>query len=1070
MPKLITLKNLSRFKTKLDEIYGTSKIPTKTSELTNDSGFITINDVPDFRETDPTVPDWAKRSTKPEYDYSEINNTPEIPSTVGLTSKTYVDEKDAELNAAIEQKVDKVDGKGLSSNDYTDEDKSKLESLSNYDDTELRNEIPTKTSELTNDSGFITAEDVPEGSILYQTTGQNTDGAMTQKAVSDELNNKADKTEIPSSLSQLNNDAGFITVNDIPPASNIPTKTSELENDSGFITVDDIPDRTETDPTVPAWAKQPTKPEYEYGEIKNTPNIPSVEGLASESYVDGKATELNAAIENKVEKVDGKELSTNDYTNEDKSKLESLSNYDDTTIKGLITAEETARKNADTTLQSNIDAKYTKPSTGISKTDLASDVQTSLDKADAALNSAKSYADEKVGALRTELYGTNSNEVIDTITEIANALKENDEVVDALDKAISSKASQSELNSVASSLADLSETVDVLDGNIGDVHTIVSEHTQDISSLKTKNTQQDTSITNLSNDLSTTNNNVTNLINKVTNIEKIDELQDEAILSFGQQLSDKADKTQLNNYATKQEGVYLVDGTGNTTAGTWTGTNNRIASYYDGLTVNFKIGVAGGTSTTGTTLNINGLGAKMCFMRGSTKITTHYAVGTTVLLTYSSSADDGNGGFYSSDYDANNNVTQTARDTNGNFPLLLRGTSAGTTTTTTTTTFGTKFTANPSTGELKATKFTENGTTLASKYLGINSKASSATTADTATTATKATQDGDGNVISTTYAKKTDLPTILDAEGYNTNAVMTQNATTLALNAIDDEILRHETLIDGLDTKVDNMQTTVNQVQGDYTYMNTEVNTLKEEVRIRPDWNETNTASLAYIKNKPTRESLAYTLYNEKGQNTDGPMTQKATTDAIASETSARTSAVSTLQKRMSTAETDIDNLELDYQYKAEVDASNLTSANVTSWKSKLGLSGVESATLLYDKSSSDANINWGYTDGIVGGTTLNKPEFMNYKRIRFYILFVGNQTEIDELDMLMPVPKSTAHRRTGSAALSLDEPNSVYTSNIVYNTSSYAFWFELGFLKGTSYNARNNNSEYFIYKIEGIN
>lgn len=381
MPKLITLKNLSRFKTKLDEIYGASKIPTKTSELTNDSGFITINDVPDFRETDPTVPDWAKRSTKPVYDYSEIKNTPVIPSITGLTNKSYVDEKDAELRSAINDKVDKVDGKVLSTNDYTDEDKFKLESLSNYDDTELRNEIPTKTSELENDSGFITAEDVPEGSILYQTTGQNTDGAMTQKAVSDELNNKADKTEIPSSLSQLNNDTGFITVDDIPPASNIPTKTSELENDSGFITADDVPDYTETDPTVPSWAKQENKPEYDYSEIKNTPvipdgaklydttgqntdgamtqkavtdvlydkadktdlfsgsyndlsdtpTIPSVEGLASETYVNEKDAELNTAIGNKVDKVNGKGLSSNDYTTAEKNKLanieENANNY-----------------------------------------------------------------------------------------------------------------------------------------------------------------------------------------------------------------------------------------------------------------------------------------------------------------------------------------------------------------------------------------------------------------------------------------------------------------------------------------------------------------------------------------------------------------------------------------------------------------------------------------------------------------------------------------------------------------------------------------------------------------------
>jgi len=37
------------------------------------SGFLT-------EESDPTVPSWAKAETKPVYDYSEINNTPEIPT------------------------------------------------------------------------------------------------------------------------------------------------------------------------------------------------------------------------------------------------------------------------------------------------------------------------------------------------------------------------------------------------------------------------------------------------------------------------------------------------------------------------------------------------------------------------------------------------------------------------------------------------------------------------------------------------------------------------------------------------------------------------------------------------------------------------------------------------------------------------------------------------------------------------------------------------------------------------------------------------------------------------------
>ena len=37
-------------------------VPTKVSDLTNDSGYIT-----GYTETDPTVPSWAKASSKPSY-------------------------------------------------------------------------------------------------------------------------------------------------------------------------------------------------------------------------------------------------------------------------------------------------------------------------------------------------------------------------------------------------------------------------------------------------------------------------------------------------------------------------------------------------------------------------------------------------------------------------------------------------------------------------------------------------------------------------------------------------------------------------------------------------------------------------------------------------------------------------------------------------------------------------------------------------------------------------------------------------------------------------------------------
>ena len=81
-------------------------------------------------------------------------------------------------------------GKGLSSNDYTAAEKAKLEGIAagaqvnvqadwsaTSGDAVIKNKpsIPSKTSELTNDSGFITTSDIPEGAAA-STTAPKMDG------------------------------------------------------------------------------------------------------------------------------------------------------------------------------------------------------------------------------------------------------------------------------------------------------------------------------------------------------------------------------------------------------------------------------------------------------------------------------------------------------------------------------------------------------------------------------------------------------------------------------------------------------------------------------------------------------------------------------------------------------------------------------------------------------------------------------------------------------------------------------------------------------------------------------
>lgn len=92
-------------KTKNGSISNIVSVPYKTSDLTNDSGFVTSSD----------IPDGATAST----------TTPKMDGTASVGSETAFARGD-HRHPSDTTKVDKVTGKGLSTNDYTDDEKSKL--------------------------------------------------------------------------------------------------------------------------------------------------------------------------------------------------------------------------------------------------------------------------------------------------------------------------------------------------------------------------------------------------------------------------------------------------------------------------------------------------------------------------------------------------------------------------------------------------------------------------------------------------------------------------------------------------------------------------------------------------------------------------------------------------------------------------------------------------------------------------------------------------------------------------------------------------------------------------------
>lgn len=170
-------------------------VPTKTSDLTNDSGYIT-----GYTETDPIF------SSSP---------------AAGITNANITQWNAAEQNVQADWNV-----------------------TSSSSDAYIKNKptIPTKTSDLTNDSNFVSDANYVHTDNNYTTTEKNklngiasgaevnvqSDWSQSDNTKDDYIKNKP---TIPSNTSDLNNDSGFITQETDPVFSN---------SAAGLITASDL--------------------------------------------------------------------------------------------------------------------------------------------------------------------------------------------------------------------------------------------------------------------------------------------------------------------------------------------------------------------------------------------------------------------------------------------------------------------------------------------------------------------------------------------------------------------------------------------------------------------------------------------------------------------------------------------------------------------------------------------------------------------------------------------------------------------------------------------------------------
>lgn len=170
----------------------------------------------------------------------------------GLSANDYID-ADKALVGMVTNKVDKEAGKGLSTNDYTTAEKMKLSGIaagaevnvqadweqSNSDaDDYIKNKpyIPNKTSDLTNDSNYATETYVENGldGKVDKETGKGlsaNDYTSEEKAKLEDIEAGAE-VNVQSDWSQNNSSADDYIKN----KPTLPSKTSDLTNDSDYTT------------------------------------------------------------------------------------------------------------------------------------------------------------------------------------------------------------------------------------------------------------------------------------------------------------------------------------------------------------------------------------------------------------------------------------------------------------------------------------------------------------------------------------------------------------------------------------------------------------------------------------------------------------------------------------------------------------------------------------------------------------------------------------------------------------------------------------------------------------------
>lgn len=200
-------------------------------EALEDAGYISA-----YTETDPTVPSWAKQSSKPSYTASEVGALPTGATLDSVADGTTRKLSDYSLTGHTHSEYSST------GHSHTATEVGALSTATTYfDDVEYDSSskrINFKKNNTVID--YVDATDFIKDGMVSSVTVSNGNLVLT-------FNTEAGREDITLALTQIFN-----------PNNYYDKTTADGKFLSGF---------TETDPTVPSWAKESTKPSYTASEV-----------------------------------------------------------------------------------------------------------------------------------------------------------------------------------------------------------------------------------------------------------------------------------------------------------------------------------------------------------------------------------------------------------------------------------------------------------------------------------------------------------------------------------------------------------------------------------------------------------------------------------------------------------------------------------------------------------------------------------------------------------------------------------------------------------------------------------